>query len=167
VKIKVRREHSNRWEELKERNREAGKVHVRVGVFGDEKHEGSEDLTLVELAAIHEFGSPAAGIPERSFIRATINAKHDEIKKLLHGLAKQVVRGEITAERGLNLIGTYIAAEMKKTITQRKTVGPEPQELKQATIDRKGSSTPLLDTAQLKNSITHVVVNGDEKVGAE
>ena len=60
MKIKVRI-HTNKWEELRERNAKAKGAQVRVGVFGSETHEGT-DLTLVELAAIHEFGSPAANI---------------------------------------------------------------------------------------------------------
>lgn len=164
MKIKVRREHSNKWEELKERNREAGKTHVRVGVFGTETHEGSADLTMVELAAIHEFGSPAANIPERSFIRATLNAKHDEIAKLLTGAAKAVVKGTVTVERALNIIGTAVVKDIKVRITSGPGIPPP---LKDATIKHKGSSRPLVDTGQLKNAITHVVVTGEgsEKPG--
>lgn len=165
MKIKVRREHSNKWEELKERNRKANGTHVRVGVFSSEQHEGAEGIGLVELAAIHEFGSPAANIPERSFIRSTVNREHETIREYLTKAAKAVVHGDVTLERALNVLGLKLAAEMKRTITGRQTTGPEPQELKQATIDRKGSSTPLLDTAQLKNSITHVVVNGEGEGG--
>lgn len=189
MKIKITREHSNKMEELKERNREAGKTHVRIGVFsqaahasgGKAGHQGRDehghftkksaptpaaegDMTMVELAAIHEFGSPAANIPERSFIRATIHAQGDEIKTFLRKAAKAVVRGDVKVERVLNVLGTKLAADMKKLITTGDGIPPP---LKDATVRAKGSSRPLVDTGQLKNSITHVVVTGDEPAEGE
>jgi hypothetical protein len=156
VKIKVRI-HTNKWEELRERNAKAKGAQVRVGVFGSETHEGT-DLTLVELAAIHEFGSPAANIPERSFIRRTLDAKHDEIKKYLKEAAKSVVEGKTPLQRALNLLGTWAAREIKKTITQGPGIPPP---LRPATIAHKKSSRPLVDTGQLKNAITYVVVGSE------
>lgn len=155
MKIKVRREHSNKWEELKERNRETRGTQVRIGVFGSEVHRGDEDLTIVELAAIHEFGSPAAGIPERSFIRSTIRDKESEIAKLLKQAAKGVVSGKVSLVRALNLIGQWAVKEIKSKIVAGAGIPPP---LAQATIKRKRSSRPLVDTGQLKNAITHVVI---------
>ena len=49
----------------------AGRV-VRVGVLDDapkDPHKGEKPsgMSLLEVAAVHEFGAPAAGIPQRSF----------------------------------------------------------------------------------------------------
>ena len=54
----------------------AGAEHniVNVGILqsggASRRHAGG--ASIVEIAASHEFGAPAAGIPERSFIRRTL-----------------------------------------------------------------------------------------------
>ena len=56
---------------------------VSVGVQGDEAqaqdHEGG--MTNVGLAVIHEYGSDAANIPERSHWRSTFDEKQRELQK--------------------------------------------------------------------------------------
>lgn len=161
MKIKVRT-HMNAWEELKERNAKAKGAQVRVGVFSGEKHEGSA-LSLVELAAIHEFGSPAANIPERSFIRRTLDAKHDEIQKLLKQSAKAVVHGKTSLGRALNILGQWAVREIKRTITRGPGIPPplKPATIARKTVNGKRGERPLVDTGQLKNAITHVVIGAD------
>ncbi|MHC1576882.1 MAG: phage virion morphogenesis protein [Methanosarcinaceae archaeon] len=48
---------------------------VDVGVFG----------SRAPIARHHEFGAPAAGIPERSFIRSAFRESRRQIKKILAG----------------------------------------------------------------------------------
>lgn len=162
---------------------------VKVGILTDEKHEardldsGDEDeaseISMLELAAIHEFGAPAAGIPERSFLRATIDGKRDEVNKAIEELVgKEVERllggaegkdvseaqADAAAKRALGKLGLQLVAMIRATIRNRETVGPEDQALKQETIDRKGSSLPLVDTGQLINAVDWALVDkGDEE----
>ena len=72
--------------ELLRRAHRGGDQTVRVGVLADqpkkERGGGVGTLSLVEVAALHEFGAPGAGIPQRSFIRATVDAHRDEIEAL-------------------------------------------------------------------------------------
>jgi hypothetical protein len=149
---------------------------VKVGILNDSQHAnedgGDEDISLLELAAIHEFGSPAAGIPERSFIRATINGKRDavneaieeivglEVKKLLEIAPVSEMQADAAARRALGKLGTKLVSMIRATIRNRQTVGPEDQTLKPETIRRKGSSLPLVDTGQLVNGLNYAVVDG-------
>jgi hypothetical protein len=148
------------FEELKKKLGRAAESFVRVGVLagegGDAVVEGG-DITLVELAAIHEFGSPAAGIPERSFIRSTFRGRdnREKLSRLLASNARGLIHDKITVDVALDRVGAWGASAVKNTIKRRQTTGPEPQENKPATIARKGSSTPLVDSAVLLNSITH------------
>lgn len=113
-------------------------------------------ISNIELAMIHEYGAPAAGIPERSFIRAGFEAHRDEYVKMLATGLKKVFEKKMGVTKVLGLIGAKMAADMKNVITTGDGLAP----LKQATIDRKGSSRPLVDTGQLVNSITWAVVKG-------
>lgn len=142
------------WRNLKKRLGR-GSPHVKVGVLaargGAQQHESG--ISLIELAAIHEFGSPAAKIPERSFIRRTFN-KNRELKKLTVHLARRIINERLTIRRALEQLGTWGAAEVKKTIASG---APIPPPLKPGTIRQKGSSRPLVDTGRLLNSIAHEV----------
>ena len=55
---------------------------IEIGILGEDKggdkHEGS-DITVLEIATIHEFGAPKANIPSRSFIRAGYDSNKNKI----------------------------------------------------------------------------------------
>lgn len=115
----------------------------------------ADQLTLVQLAAIHEFGSPAAGIPERSFIRSTFGLyARDELREKMSLLCKAALSGRMDPRTAIDLLGTWAVAQVRRTITAGKVRPP----LKPATEARKGSTKPLVDTGQLVNAIAHEVV---------
>jgi len=123
---------------------------VKVGFpksKGSVIHEESE-MNVASIGAVHEFGSPARNIPERSFIRTTINEQQENIKKLFQKESKKVVAGEQTVEGMLGVIGLYVSGQIKKKIVAIKT---PPN--KAATIKAKGSSNPLVDTSQMLQSV--------------
>ena len=128
-----------------------GRKRVRVGVLADAPKEGAEDsgLSLLEVAAVHEFGAPEAGIPQRSFIRATVDARAGDIEKVQKAVAARALSGAITPDQALDQIGAKVASFMQATINN----GIAPA-LAEETVERKGSSKPLVDTGQLKSSIT-------------
>lgn len=126
---------------------------VAVGILAkDDARENSGTITNVELGTIHEFGAPDAGIPERSFLRAGIDENKSELNTLTDKLLGQVLDGKESIPRALGLIGQKAVAVIKNRIAE----GIEPP-LKTKTINRKGSSKPLVDTGQLVNSITYEV----------
>jgi hypothetical protein len=110
----------------------------------------SKALTVLEIATIHEFG--LGHNPERSFIRAWFDEKKDENELLIKKIAEQYLAGKITREQGLDLLGVRFVASVQKRIRDR----IEPP-LAKSTEDRKGSSVPLIDTGQLRSSITFKV----------
>lgn len=136
--------------------RDAGRKSVRVGVLSDspkeEKDGATGALSLIEVAAVHEFGAPSANVPQRSFIRATADAQAGEIQRLEEVLGAQVIDGILTEDKALGLLGSKVAAMMQARITSN-----IPPPLKAETVDRKGSSVALVDTGQLKASITFAV----------
>lgn len=137
----------------------ASTARVRVGVLADAAKDPAKDkngkagkppkYTLLEVAAVHEFGAPAANIPQRSFIRAPIDAHAEDIKRLQGVLLGHVVEGKITVAAALDMLGAKIASYCQEAIDD----GIEPA-LADETVRRKGSSKPLVNTGQLKSAIT-------------
>ncbi len=128
-------------------------MQVRVGIQGPEAgaiEHGESDLSNVELGVIHEFGASGAGIPERSFVRATFDARVRAWTRLLGKVAQKIYDTSPTSpDRLLGIVGEKVRSDIVNMINQG-----IPPALKPATIARKGSSKPLIDTGQLKGSIT-------------
>ncbi len=138
---------------------EAQESHVKVGVLASGKgREKNEDgITMIELAAIHEFGSPKAGIPERSFIRRTMRDKSDELGRVCANIAKKYIHGEVTLERGLNQLGAVAAGMIKSRVTAGEHIPPPNAP---STVKAKGSDRPLIDTGRMIGSVTWKVWMG-------
>lgn len=133
------------------------KLVTTVGVQGAKADEDHGGITNARLAGVHEFGAiikitrGEIAIPERSFIRATIDKK-DLYKNEIRALATKVLQGAFDAGTALRVLGEKISSDIKATIEH----GIDPPNAA-STIARKGSSKPLIDTGELKNSITYDV----------
>lgn len=75
---------------------------------------GGQDVATV--AAIQEFGAPAAGIPPRPFIMPTVKAEKSKWKKIIATGVKKVVKGTATAFDVLNAVGTEAESDMKNMV---------------------------------------------------
>lgn len=130
---------------------------VRVGILADtpkrERTGRSGKFTLAQVAYVHEFGAPGANIPQRSFIRATCDLNRGAIAALQEALAAQVLQGTTEPRAALDLLGAKVASMMQVRIASN-----IPPPLKPATIKRKGSSVALINTGQIRSSITWAVV---------
>jgi hypothetical protein len=128
------------------RDRKAQYVDVGVMTVHDLR---SDDVTNTMLAMVHEFG---LGVPERSFIRSTVDEKQLEYIKFMHKLGGLVAVGKMTKKQALTLLGAKVEADMKTNIRS----GIEPA-LAASTVASKGSSKPLINTGQLASSIDYEV----------
>ena len=129
---------------------------IKVGVpksKGAKIHDES-DISIATVAMVNEFGSPARGIPERSFVRSTVQAEEKNIKKLFQQETKKVIAVTQTTKNMMGLVGEYTSGQIKKTIVALKTPANA-----DSTVASKGSSNPLVDTGQLLQSITYEVVD--------
>ena len=124
---------------------------VVVGVTA-KSNARSDELTNADLAMIHEFGSPAHNIPERSFLRKPLINNAEAVANLAKNAIGKFIAGEISAAEALGVIGEEAKGISKEAVTN----GISPA-LKPATIKHKKSSKPLIDTGQLLNSITYEV----------
>jgi phage gpG-like protein len=123
-----------------------GKVGIQ-GTAGDQQYE--DGVTLAFVAAVHEFGAPDANVPERSFLRATYDANPTHWDKRLRDELTRVVKQGRDPRAAL----LVVMEELRSAIIDRINSGIDPP-LAESTIQRKGESTPLVDTGILRGSIT-------------
>lgn len=119
----------------------------------DKKTKKPLAINMASLALIHERGSAANNIPARPFMKQTRQRAEGRFARLLRRLYKQVVDGKVRPFDGLSKLGVAYEGEMKNTFTTGSFTPNKP-----ATIKRKGSSRPLIDTGHLRQSITSKVV---------
>lgn len=145
------------FKKLRERIAKQGRVSVTVGIHeaeGSKPHEGQGGLTVEDVGVFHEYGTVT--IPQRSFLRGWADENETANKERLQKIAQAVLKGAIpSAEIGLERFGLYAVGSIQRRISD----GIEPP-LAASTIKRKGSSVPLIDTGQLRSSITHRIVKG-------
>jgi hypothetical protein len=131
--------------------KEVGTSHAEIGVLGGTHtdKESGKTFDMADLAIVHEFGRDDGHIQERSFLRSSLEENKKTYKKQLAFFLRQAFRGEISYSDVLEKLGAVAAGGAQKKILD----GPF-KPLKEATIKRKGSSKPLIDTGQLLQSIT-------------
>ncbi len=117
---------------------------------GRKRTKGS--IMMAMIAAVHEYGSSKRGIPERSFIRSWVDGSKAEINKTLLLLLRAVEDGKLTSYMALKRLGAFGVSGIRKKIS----TGPF-KPLSEATIRRKKSSKPLIDTGQLRGGIHYKV----------
>lgn len=123
---------------------------LTVGIHEDAgaKGHGKGRISIAEIGAVHEFGVPGK-IPQRSFIRGWFDESQAAATDTLRRAAQGVRSGKNTVDKALSLVGLRFVGDIQKRIARN--IPPLP--LNQSTIDRKGSSVPLIDSGQLRSSI--------------
>lgn len=122
-----------------------GKGQVRIGLpKGSNAY--PDGTSVIMVGSVHEFGSPSRNIPERSYLRSTLQNNRRMYKKFLEKLGKNIAIGKITSEEALQTLGLKVASDAQSTLIDLKT-----PPLKH----RDGN--PLFDTGHLVESITFVV----------
>lgn len=132
------------------RLRKGAETVVAVGVQNPEAAEAhpNSDLTVGELAAVHEFGSGL--VPSRSFVRSTFDDNRSKYEQALKKSGREILKNRLT-----NVEGPLLrVGEVAKKDMVRKIEAGIPPALSAATAAKKGSDLPLVDTGTLIDSIT-------------
>lgn len=138
-------------------NKDLDGVVVKVGVQAKDKavrrgKGGSirnTDQPLAVIAAIHEFGLD--NMPQRSFLRSAYDENLPMIDKMIQRVANGAVFG-LGTNAALNQLGNVVQGMVQRKIVDGSFVPNSP-----ATIKRKKSSKPLIDTGHLRQSIRYVI----------
>lgn len=131
--------------------------YVKVGVLGsDAMRSDGEGASNVDIAITQEFGSVSRNIPPRSFLRMPIQQKEKQIRAFV--ASKKVMDCLLSGkvERGLKFVGLYAEAWIQSAFASRGFGKWKPNA--PATVRRKGSDKPVIDTGELRRAISSEVV---------
>jgi hypothetical protein len=128
---------------------------VQVGIFGNKDARQKGGQSNAYIGSIHEFGWPPSHIPKRSFLRMPVVVKGKDIAKEAGQGAEQLL-----ASGKIDLLLKRLGIAAEKFIQEAfvtRGFGTWPPD-KDATVRRKGNKkgedSPLIDTGQLRRSIT-------------
>lgn len=145
--------------------------HVEIGVFGE------GDSKILMIARVHEFGTQIQvteamrgylhsigihlkdetnkiNIPERSFMRSGFDSRKRKIQKQGEKLLTDVLTMKTRAKPAMKALGLVISTQIQEYLTSLSSPPNHP-----ATVQNKGSSNPLIDSGQLRESITYKIVS--------
>ena len=121
---------------------------IRVG-FQHGKAAEEDGTDICDVAMWNELGTE--NIPSRPFIRMSVDENESKIEEFLKGKVKELVNGA-DAEQILKEIGLFQKDLIQEKITEGSFV-PNAD----STIQRKGSSKPLIDTGRMRQSVDYVI----------
>ncbi|MCM1194098.1 MAG: hypothetical protein NC389_16940 [Acetatifactor muris] len=124
-------------------------LEVRIGFqAGEADHDG---VDLCEIAAFNELGT--VHIPSRPFLRDSVDGHLDEIGDHLVAWCRKIAHGEMEAHEMMMNIGMMQKGLIQEEIARGNFVPNAP-----ATIRKKGSDTPLVDTGLMRDSVNYQIV---------
>jgi len=130
--------------ELKNRN-------VTVGIQqGEAPYDDGTSLALVAL--INELGTDDGRIPPRPAFAQNMDENRDKYLRHLERLPRLLAEGKTTVDQHLDRLGQMAEDDLRATIVSLR----EPPNA-DSTIDRKGSSNPLVEDGRLNQSVRYKV----------
>lgn len=135
--------------------RELAELEVRIGYqreqgAGTNTDDDKPRANLVDIAMWNELGT--VNSPSRPFMRDSVDKHMDEIGQMVMAQKDALLDGA-TAKDILNTIGLFQQDLMQTEIEQGDFEANAP-----ATIRKKGSDKPLIDTGTMKNSVHYYIV---------
>lgn len=114
---------------------------------------GDDSLSVIQIGAFAEYGQ--GNSPIRSFLRVPFAIKADDINEFIGKQFALVLEDGKSSDAALNTIGVF-ARNISVEAFNTDGYGTWPPN-QPATVTAKGSSTTLIDTGTLRNSITWAV----------
>lgn len=131
---------------FKELEKLAG-LEVQVGFQGDEAYE--DGTSVSEIAAYNEFGT--SNIPARPFMKQSFENHESELQAACDQVNKAIAQGR-SAEQSLETLGVIVKGIVQQEIVEGGFAANSP-----ATIKKKGSERPLIDTSHMRQSVNFVI----------
>lgn len=119
---------------------------MTVGIHSD-AGAGPDGVTNAAKGAWNEFGTQ--DIPERSFLRSTINEQRKKYVDNMGKIAKSSIQGKYTPEAGMGRLGRQAEQDIKAKIVAIKT----PANAESTKAQKKGADNPLIDNGDMLNSV--------------
>lgn len=112
--------------------------------------EGKADDKIIDRAVWNEFGTKT--IPPRPFMRFAMENGVGDFKREAKIQARRVLAGETTMNGALSRIGLNGVDHIQESIKGLRSPANA-----QSTIEQKGSDNPLIDTGEMRQSVTFEV----------
>jgi hypothetical protein len=126
---------------------------VDVGILGERASTRYEDGITVAMVA--EWAELGLGQPMRSWLRGWVDENAAEIDRRIAAEVARFARGQGSQRQALERLAAWMVGGVQARIAR----GIDPPNA-QSTIDRKGSSKPLIDKGQLRSSVASRVNGG-------
>ena len=169
VKIKDRK--TSDWKKLEKELKELCGMEVRVGFQRDKKYypprktkkknqedeqekkdeKKKKEIDVCDVAAWNELGVPSKNIPSRPFLRKSVDENKEKIEAFLKLQAKRVMNG-VPAADVLKKTGAF-----QVRLIREKIENGSYEANADATIEKKGSDKPLIDTGRMRQSVHYVI----------
>lgn len=117
-----------------------------IGIHESAGNTKDGDMTMATLGAVQHFGNDR--IPARPFLDLGVASGNKEYLQTI----QDGIENGLTSQQMINQVGILAAGNVKQFITDLRS--PENAE---STIKRKKSSNPLIDTGNMRASITYTV----------
>lgn len=118
---------------------------VLVGLNANTGQHTNSKLSVPTIGAIHEFGTDK--IPARPWLVPGVESVTNELNKIIE---KELSKDSVDVKAMLNKIG--LSAELAVKVYINKLSSPPNSE---STRRRKKSANPLIDTGEMRNSVTY------------
>jgi len=151
----------NGWRALRARLAKA-RPYVKVGIFGDEAAAKANDATRAtvgQIANAHEHG---LGVPQRSWMRGTLDANKTDILTGLRRAGAAVLKGANELQI-LARVGVHVAGLMRQRISSGILPALSENYLPRKLAKYPGATTPLIASSQMWGAIGSTVEQGGTK----
>lgn len=131
---------------------------IKIGVLAGSTRQGAKGKTQktnAYIGAVHEFGSPAQGIPARSWLRVPITTRLDKRLLSANALDEAMVK-EIVKTGSLYSFALRVAVFSESIVLEGFATGGF-GEWKRSNMARKKNHQTLVETQQLRDSVTSEV----------
>ncbi|GHV49910.1 hypothetical protein FACS1894216_01140 [Synergistales bacterium] len=147
---------------IKEALRKLGNQRVAVGVPEGSAARNDPSSNNAYLAAIHENGSAARGIPARPFLVPGIHKAQGKIVRILETACANAVRNaSFNPQAALDAVGLAAQSSVRKMFTDNDWAPNKPATQRAKNVKRgkppDSDVTPLIDTGALRGSIQYVI----------
>ncbi|WP_321905129.1 hypothetical protein [Paraburkholderia tropica] len=148
-------------EKVKERIVEISKKTIKAGVLSGTYEDGTN---IAYVAAIQEFGAPAANIPPRPFMSTTVAERQKQWKSSLARGIAAAAAGTVDANDVMDQVGGLMAADIQKKISEINSPALSP--ITVMLRGMRGKDASLVVTGSTVGEAAARVANGDDNYGA-
>lgn len=153
MKLDIKIPTNDRFEEAFNLAQMADEFEVAIGFPEDTAERDKGEINNPTLAAILEHGSPANNLPARPFVEPGLETGRDRLAKIMELGLQRTLDGD---SDGIAWALETAGVEGVSLVQRKMVTGPFAPNAP-STIKRKGSSKPLIDTGQLRQSVSYVV----------